>query len=317
MEVALTKNHLRCLALCCKIIMKSKVINFDQGLSGLKHRRGAKKSAEEKNDIEEQNNVPDSNVKIPEVISESSPPSQPPRSSQNKTIKFLSKNEKIQNIVLELASLQGAILPPDAKGSFNFDLLNGTLANNPSVDRVMELIMELVDVTGYSLEELLLGGKLQDIIVNDKVLSKKFSFEESEPRKVDFDSLFDFSDDDDDDDDEIYHFDGKKRVYYINGRDIVISKPLKHFQSINVIRTRIKEIIAEIYDRFLDDPLLKQLSEDPKSFKKVNSTKKAAVNDYYRLVEELEDLSEHDAPDVFLSENLRRLAKRYRVRLKF
>lgn len=324
------------MAFALENIMKSKVINFEKGLSGLKHRRGKKESTEENSATQEPQSTPTeiqeepkeskeskkTPLKTPEVVSQSQ--------SQARTIKFPSKSEKIQDVILELANLQGEIMPNINmnNGNIPLDVLKNSLDNNPAVDRVMELILKLVDLTGYTLEDLLLGGKLQEIITEDNVLNKKFYFEDGKSSKADVESLFNFSrddlgsdDDDDDEDDEnedgSYVDDGKSRTYYIDGREINITKRLKSNQTINPVRTRIKEIIQEIYDTYRDDQTLMQLADDPKTFRKLPAAKREFVNDYFRLVEELEDLTEHEADDPFVTENLRRLARRYRVKLKF
>ena len=312
--------------------MKSKVIDFEKGLSGLKHRRGGKKGNDEKDEeLELQKNQDRELLKRLVDGPKSFNGKKTEDSSAPKTIKFPSKNEKIQALVLELASLQQKLVSTTGKnaGKLDMEALKDNLEGNPAIDRIMDLVMELSEVTGYTLDDLLLGGKLQEIIISDPELKKKFFFDHP-PHKPDLDALLNFSrndrdddddddDDDEDDDDEIIDFNmtDQSRTYYVNGREIVISKRLQPFQSINIVRTRIKEIIVEIYDTFLEDPLLVELTENPKVFKKLNPNKREYVNNYFHLVEELEDLSGHEAPDPFLKENLRKLAKRYHVKLKF
>lgn len=286
--------------------MKSKIINFEDGLLGLKHRRGDKK-------------IKNEDKKEPEEVEVSNKENR----TTAKTIIYPVNNvnrKRVREILIEVFDMHQRMLNQFGGDINNFteSLFSGKLEDIKTDDAVhmAHLISELCELTGYTMTDLLLHGKFESLIydynVLDTMISKHMSNETSykydAKKRVDQDDDHedDFEDEDEDEEDEDDEKEGLNDLGY----------KFHPSSGVNARRRRIKEIIGEIYDNYLEDDLLYEVSENPNIYKNLSSRKKDFVDDYNNLINELEFLTEHSATDLFLTENLLRLAKRYKVKLK-
>ncbi|MBQ9536313.1 MAG: hypothetical protein IJU79_00830 [Desulfovibrionaceae bacterium] len=253
--------------------MKSKIINFADGRNELKDQQ-KKQDSTKTEEVEEL----DGASQKENADSKGSIIHYPKKTSDE------AKFNRIQAILKELLKMHKDMLRKSGVSidAFADQMLRGDYEANPEeIEKVTGLVEELGDITGYSLSELILGGKFEELVKNAEVLQE-------------YEDI---------------------ALKYRHDAAMAAARRQNMLPSnINLPRRRIKYIIKEIYESYEDHALLLKLQKRPQAFQKLKASEKEFVEHYYALVEELEVLSSHSAEDVFLSANLRRLAKRYKVK---